>query len=113
MGLLRPDSNFFDYSWFLFQGLVDPAEVHFLILHYLSLGPCQNAVRGLAAEAEAHGLLPSRLDVFGNLFLPSVYKCQDALGVPLTFKLFEDNWATLKEKATAFEPCKHVGSGIL
>ena len=44
---------------------VDPAELHFLLLHFLSAGPCQSAAKVLEEEAVAKGLLPSRTDIFG------------------------------------------------
>ena len=45
---------------------VDPAELHFLLLHFLSAGPCQSAAKVLEEEAVAKGLLPSRTDIFGT-----------------------------------------------
>lgn len=45
---------------------VDPAELHFLILHYLASGPCSQAVTELEHQALANGLLPCRHDVFGE-----------------------------------------------
>jgi hypothetical protein len=46
---------------------VDDAEVHFLVLHYLALGPCKAAAEVLEAEASSHGLLPGRYDIMGML----------------------------------------------
>lgn len=45
---------------------IDPAELHFLILHYLASGPCSQAVTDLEHQALANGLLPCRHDVFGE-----------------------------------------------
>ena len=44
---------------------VDPAELHFLLLHFLFAGPCQNAAQVLEQEAVDKGLLPLRTDIFG------------------------------------------------
>jgi len=44
---------------------VDPAELHFLLLHFLFAGPCQHAAQVLEQEAVEKGLLPLRTDVFG------------------------------------------------
>ena len=45
---------------------MDAAELHYLILHYVAQGPCQQAVTALQQEAARNGLLPSRMDVFGK-----------------------------------------------
>ena len=44
---------------------IDPAELHFLILHYLAAGPCRGALRTLELEALTNSLLPCRHDIFG------------------------------------------------
>ncbi|KAK9915369.1 hypothetical protein WJX75_008121 [Coccomyxa subellipsoidea] len=45
---------------------VDACELHFLILHYLSLGPCRQTAALLQEEALKHNLLPTRTDIFGR-----------------------------------------------
>jgi uncharacterized Fe-S cluster-containing protein len=45
---------------------VDGRELHFLILHLLSEGPCREAAALLQKEALEHDLLPSRTDIFGE-----------------------------------------------
>jgi hypothetical protein len=47
---------------------VDDAELHFLILHFLASGPCQNAAVALEREAAARWLLPKRIDFEGDAF---------------------------------------------
>lgn len=44
---------------------IDPAELHFLILHYLAAGPCRGALHTLELEALTNSLLPCRHDIFG------------------------------------------------
>lgn len=53
-----------DLASYLLQ--VDPAELHFLILHYLASGPCTAAARLLEQQALEHRLLPSRHDISGK-----------------------------------------------
>ena len=48
------------------EASVDAGELHYLILHYLAQGPCQEAVAALQQEAPKNGLLPTRTDVFGG-----------------------------------------------
>ena len=45
---------------------MDQAEVYFLILHYLSSGPCKEAAEVLEKQAIEAGLLPKRYDVLGE-----------------------------------------------
>lgn len=48
------------------QASLDASEVYFLLLHFLSEGPCQAAARTLEDEAVKHGLLPQRHGVHGK-----------------------------------------------
>jgi len=58
---------------------VDDAELHFLILHFLASGPCQQAVLALEQEAASNALLPMRTDFRGDLraacFRAGFYSC--------------------------------------
>lgn len=45
---------------------MDQAEVYFLILHYLSSGPCKEAAEVLEKQALEAELLPKRYDVLGE-----------------------------------------------
>ncbi len=48
---------------------VDERELHFLVLHLLAAGPCQQAAAVLEKEALEHELLPTRTDIFGKIGL--------------------------------------------
>jgi hypothetical protein len=45
---------------------LDPSEVYFLVLHWLSNGPCREAAAALLREVEQHGLLPRTHAVTGK-----------------------------------------------
>lgn len=47
--------------------MVDVAEVYFLVLQWLSSGPCRAAAQALLQDVEQHGLLPRSYSVAGEL----------------------------------------------
>lgn len=63
---------------------VDISEVYFLIMHFLSSGPCQRAFVHLSNEILQHKLLPRRYHaVFSR---EGVDKKEDGMSFPLTYQ---------------------------
>ena len=44
---------------------LDASEIYFLVLHWLSNGPCRATAQALLQEVEQHGLLPHGYSVTG------------------------------------------------
>jgi hypothetical protein len=45
---------------------LDESEVYFLVLKWLSNGPCSNAAQALLQDVQQHALLPQRFVVEGK-----------------------------------------------
>ena len=61
------------------SGPIDPADLYFLILHFLAEGRCHQATAALQEEAAKHGLLPTRLDVYGKLVRFAMQLCDTCI----------------------------------
>lgn len=65
---------------------IDLREVYFLIMHFLSVGPCQKTSAQFLNELMEHQLLPRRYHAwYSRTQVPSGSEDDDGVSLPLTY----------------------------
>ncbi|KNA26026.1 hypothetical protein SOVF_000950 [Spinacia oleracea] len=99
---------------------IDLREVYFLVMHFLSTGPCQKTFAQFLNELMEHQLLPRRYHAwYSRTGVHSGEENDDGVSVPLTYEkllhryphITKDHFVRLLKQLMLSSPCPSLGMG--